>query len=444
MESVHNLYGLNVHPMRDELYAELHSRPFQVLMSPARVSYLAVMSNTAEKAQDFDHFCHLFSLKNLTPPQEDGVCFDIDCGPLRIRREKHNEFISYTFILSEVDLNADPFKDNAFKYLPSDWLSSLPGTVIAAFHVAVEDARNQVEPDLSVAKSRFENMRLIGSRPQHGDAQVWTSFQVHSDGCGRFLIYNKNMSDSQLGRMVKRIVEIETYRLMALLSLTLARKYSAQLAKMDEQLADTTARLSESKEKLDEQAILCELIDMAAWVEAARARTTFRFSATMAYQELVLARLSELKEDEVSGHLTMTEFMTRRLEPAVRTCKTTGEHLENLSRRIDRVSDMMRTRVELSIESQNQDVLSSMNRRSEIQLAMQHTVEGLSVAAISYYSVGLIKFLVEAVYDKGIQFDKSLVVGATVPLVIGGVWFVTRKIHKRFLKLAEAKVNMKE
>ncbi|MFT2112543.1 DUF3422 family protein [Marinomonas sp. 2405UD68-3] len=443
MDKINNSYGLNVHPMRDELYAELHSRPFQVLMSPSRVSYLAVMSNQLEKTQDFDHFCNLFLLKNLTPPQEDGVCIDIDCEQLRIRREKHNEFISYTFILSDVDVDADPFKENAFKYLPNDWLSSLPGTVIAAFHVAVEDARNQVEPDLSVAKSRFENMRLIGSRPQHGDAQVWTSFQIHSDGCGRFLIYNKNMSDSQLGRMVKRIVEIETYRLMALLSLTLARKYSSQLAKMDDQLADTTARLSESKEKLDEQAILCELIDMAAWVEAARARTTFRFSATMAYQELVITRLSELKEDEVSGHLTMTEFMTRRLEPAVRTCKTTGEHLENLSLRIDRVSDMMRTRVEMSIESQNQDVLSSMNRRSEIQLAMQHTVEGLSVAAISYYSVGLIKFLVEAVYDKGVQFDKSLVIGATVPLVIGGVWLITRTIHKRFLTLAEAKANLK-
>jgi uncharacterized membrane-anchored protein len=70
---------------------------------------------------------------------------------------------------------------------------------------------------------------------------------------------------------------------------------------------------------------------------------------------------------------------------------------------------------------------------------MQHTVEGLSVAAISYYSVGLLKFLIEAVYDKGVSFDKSLVIGLSVPLVVGSVWLATRKIHKRFLLLAKAK-----
>jgi uncharacterized membrane-anchored protein len=338
-----------------------------------------------------------------------------------------------------VDGSIGFFNQNALDCLPINWLSKIPGIVIAAFHVAVEDARTIPELDLALVKSHFEGMRLVGSRPQNGDAQVWTSFQLHSDGCGRFLIYNKNMSDSQLGRMVQRVVEIETYRLMALLALPMARRYSAELVNMDEQLAQITANLSDSTEPLDEQAILGELIDMAAWVEATRAKTSFRFSATKAYHELVLKRLNELKEDEVSGHLTITEFMTRRLTPAVRTCSTVGNHLESLSRRIDRVSDMMRTQVEMSIQSQNQQLLTSMDRRSKIQLAMQHTVEGLSVAAISYYSVGLLKFLIEAVYDKGVNFDKSLVIGLSVPLVVGGVWLATRRIHKRFLLLAKAR-----
>lgn len=434
-----NAYGLSIHPMREVLYAELHSRPFQVLPSPARISYLAVMVGPDHKQKEFDHFCDLYEQFQQLPPSEDGVCYEVDFGALRVRREKHLEFTSYMFINVETNALISPFDDNALSSLPPDWLATLPGTVIAAFHVAVEDARTQPEPDLLSVKSGFESMRLVGSRPQNGDAQVWTTFQLHSDGCGRFLIYNKNMSDSQLGRMVQRVVEIETYRLMALLGLPIARKYNSQLAKMDEQLATTTARLADANEKLDEQVLLAELIDMAAWVEAARAQTTFRFSATNAYHDLVLKRLTELKEDEVSGHLTITEFMTRRLTPAVRTCKATGEHLENLSRRIDRVSDMMRTRVEMTIQSQNQHLLASMDRRSKIQLAMQHTVEGLSVAAISYYSVGLLKFMIEAVYDKGVQFDKSLAIGISVPLVVGGVWFTTRKIHQRFLLLAKAK-----
>ncbi|WP_245959042.1 DUF3422 family protein [Marinomonas pollencensis] len=439
MNKESNAYGLSIHPMREELYAELHSRPFQVLSSPARISYLAVMLGADDKQEEFEHFCRLYQHFQQQPPSQEGVCYEVDFGSLRVRREKHLEFTSYMFINTDTNQAVSPFASHALAILPDAWLAALPGTIIAAFHIAIEDARTQPEPDLVSVKSGFESMRLVGSRPQNGDAQVWTTFQLHSDGCGRFLIYNKNMSDSQLGRMVQRVVEIETYRLMALLGLPIARKYNAQLAKMDEQLATTTARLADSNEKLDEQALLAELIDMAAWVEAARAQTTFRFSATNAYHDLVLKRLAELKEDEVSGHLTITEFMTRRLTPAVRTCKATGDHLENLSRRIDRVSDMMRTRVEMSIQSQNQHLLASMDRRSKIQLAMQHTVEGLSVAAISYYSVGLLKFIIEAVYDKGVQFDKSLALGLSVPLVVGGVWFTTRKIHKRFLLLAKAR-----
>lgn len=434
-----NAYGLTIHPMREKLYAELHSRPFQVLPSPVRISYLAVMVSPDHKEKEFEHFCRLYEYFQQVAPSEDGVCYEVNFGALLVRREKHLEFTSYMFINNETSEGEAPFDDNALSLLPQDWLAALPGTVISAFHVAVDDARTQPEPDLLAVKSSFEGMRLVGSRPQNGDAQVWTTFQLHSDGCGRFLIYNKNMSDSQLGRMVQRVVEIETYRLMALLGLPAARKYNAQLAEMDDKLATTTARLADSTEKLDEQALLAELIDMAAWVEAARAQTTFRFSATNAYHDLVLKRLENLKEDEVSGHLTITEFMVRRLTPAVRTCRATGEHLENLSRRIDRVSDMMRTRVEMAIQSQNQHLLASMDRRSKIQLAMQHTVEGLSVAAISYYAVGLLKFIIEAVYDKGVYFDKSLVMGISVPLVVGGVWFTTRKIHKRFLLLAKAK-----
>ena len=209
---------------------------------------------------------------------------------------------------------------------------------------------------------------------------------------------------------------------------------------MDRQLAETTSNLAANGD-LDERILLGKLTDMAAWVEACRARTTFRFSATRAYHDLVLKRLAELREDEVSGHLTITEFMTRRLTPAVRTCESVSERLENLSRRIDRVSDMMRTRVELSIQGQNQELLASMDRRSKIQLMMQHTVEGLSVAAISYYLVGLLKYLIEALYNSGVPIDKSLTVGISVPIVVLVVWFATRKIHKKFLKLATERAD---
>lgn len=435
MEQIPNPHGLQMHPMRGSLYSELHSRPFQVIPSPARISHLAVMCNAEQSREQFEHLKTLYHHFGVTPPEKDDLCYHADFGNLRVRREKHMEFTSYTFINTGVEQGGNPFEQTGLSLLPEGWLAGIPGTVISAFHVAVEDARQTHELNLPLVKRFFEGMRLVGSSPQNGDARVWTTFQVHSDGFGRFLIYNKQMSDSQLGRLTQRLIEIETYRLMALLSLPTARDINPTLGDMDQKLADITDHLAHSSD-INEQDLLARLTDMASWVEDCRARATFRFSATYAYHDLVIKRLEELREDEVSGHLTVTEFMTRRLTPAVKTCRATSSRLEDLSRRIDRVAEMMRTRVELSIQSQNQDLLASMDQRSKVQLMMQHTVEGLSVAAISYYTIGLIKYLLEAAYNSGVDLNKDLLLGVSVPVVIGLVAFTTRKIHKHFLKMA--------
>lgn len=430
-----NPFGLQMHPMRERLYGELHSRPFQIIPSPARVTHLAVMCTPEESVQQFEHLKELYEHFGVTPPEHDELCYHVDFGKLRVRREKHMEFATYTFINTDIEQGGNPFEVTGLTPVPLEWLKNIPGTVITAFHIGIEDARQTHELNLPLVKRFFEGMRLVGSSPQDGDARVWTTFQVHSDGFGRFLVYNKQMSDSQLGRLTQRLMEIETYRLMALLSLPVARDINPTLAKMDQKLADITDHLAHSAD-VDEAELLGELTDMASWVEDCRARATFRFSATYAYHDLVIKRLEELREDEVSGHLTVTEFMTRRLTPAVRTCEAISKRLEDLSRRIDRVADMMRTRVELSIQSQNQELLASMDKRSKVQLMMQHTVEGLSVAAISYYTIGLIKYLLDALYNTGVDVNKDLVLGISVPVVIGLVAFITRKIHKHFLELA--------
>lgn len=435
MEQPVNAYGLQMHPMREALYSELHSRPFQVIPSPARITHLAVMCNSDQSVAQFEHLKELYEHFGVTPPENDELCYHADFGKLRVRREKHMEFTAYTFINTDIEQGGNPFEKTGLTPLPEGWLANIPGTVLSAFHISVEDSRQTQELNLPLVKRFFEGMRLVGSSPQDGDARVWTTFQTHSDSFGRFLVYNKQMSDSQLGRLIQRLIEIEVYRLMCLLSLPTAREISPTLNAMDQKLADITDHLAHSTD-IDEQALLGRLTDMASWVEDCRARATFRFSATYAYHDLVIKRLEELREDEVSGHLTITEFMTRRLTPAVKTCRATSNRLEDLSRRIDRVAEMMRTRVELSIQSQNQDLLASMDQRSKVQLMMQHTVEGLSVAAISYYTIGLLKYLLDALYNTGVELNKDLIMGISVPVVIGLVAFSTRKIHKHFLKLA--------
>ena len=429
------LTQLDLHPLREELYNELHSRPFHVLPCPAQVTHIALLTTPEQRAVQFRHWQDLHIMLGQPEPREDVSCYEATFGSLRIRREMHMEFASYTFINLGIGDDHQPFQDTGISSLPKGWLEKLTGTVVAAFHIDLQQASNGPETDLAQIRHWFEGERLVGSSPWEGKARVWGTFRLHSDGFGRFMVLNRDMSDSQLGRLTQRLMEIETYRLMSLLSLPLAREMTPSLNDMDQQLAVITQSLADNQD-IDEREVLADLTSIAARIEAFRAHATFRFSATRAYHQLVLTRLEELREDELSGHLTITEFMTRRLTPAVETCESVKERLEDLSRRVDRASDMVRTRVELAIQSQNQQLLSSMDRRSKIQLMMQHTVEGFSVVVISYYLLALLKLALESADDAGFDVNTSLVLGIAIPVVLGLVFIGVRMIHHRFIRLA--------
>ncbi|MDL0430924.1 DUF3422 domain-containing protein [Marinobacter sp. TBZ242] len=429
------LNQLDLHPLRAELYNELHSRPFHVLPCPAQVTHIALLTTPEQRTAQFRHWQDLHIMLGEAEPLEDVSCYEATFGSLRIRREMHMEFASYTFINLGASDDHQPFEDTGISSLPNGWLEKLTGTVVAAFHIDLQQDTSGPDTDLTQIRQWFEGERLVGSSPWEGKARVWGTFRLHSDGFGRFMILNRDMSDSQLGRLTQRLMEIETYRLMSLLALPLAREMTPSLNGMDQQLAVITQSLADNQD-IDEREVLADLTNVAARIEAFRAHSTFRFSATRAYHQLVLTRLEELREDELSGHLTITEFMTRRLTPAVETCESVKDRLEDLSRRVDRASDMVRTRVELAIQSQNQQLLSSMDRRSKIQLMMQHTVEGLSVVAISYYLVGLLKLALDSAYDAGFEFNKSLVLGVAIPVVMVLVFVGVRLVHHRFLRLA--------
>jgi len=429
------LTQLDLHPLREELYNELHSRPFHVLPCPAQVTHIALLTTPEQRADQFRHWQDLHIMLGQPEPREDVSCYEATFGSLRIRREMHMEFASYTFINLGIGDDHQPFQNTGISLLPKGWLEKLTGTVVAAFHIDLQQASNGPETDLAQIRHWFEGERLVGSSPWEGKARVWGTFRLHSDGFGRFMVLNRDMSDSQLGRLTQRLMEIETYRLMSLLSLPLAREMTPSLNDMDQQLAVITQSLADNQD-IDEREVLADLTNIAARIEAFRAHATFRFSATRAYHQLVLTRLEELREDELSGHLTITEFMTRRLTPAVETCESVKERLEDLSRRVDRASDMVRTRVELAIQSQNQQLLSSMDRRSKIQLMMQHTVEGFSVVVISYYLLALLKLALESADDAGFDVNTSLVLGIAIPAVLGLVFIGVRMVHHRFIRLA--------
>lgn len=226
---------------------------------------------------------------------------------------------------------------------------------------------------------------------------------------------------------MRRLLEPETYRMMVLLAFPMARSIAPSIAEMDQQLAVINEQINAIRGLDDERRLLGQLSTLAARIEHLRSDTNFRFSAARAYYELVLSRLEELREQEEPGMQTFNEFLPRRLTPAYRTCEAVAGQLDNLSRRIDRASDLLRTRVELTLEAQNQGLLQSMNQRGQLQLQLQQAVEGLSGVAISYYLVGLVKYTAGSLEDMGWLQHPALVVGLSVPICILLVW---RGVHR--------------
>lgn len=98
--------------------------------------------------------------------------------------------------------------------------------------------------------------------------------------------------------------------------------------------------------------------------------------------------------------------------------------------KLARVADLLRTRVDVALQQQNQDLLKSMDTRTRLQLRLQQTVEGLSVAAISYYVVGLLGYLAKAAHEAGLHVDPTIATAAAVPPVVLAVWWMLRRMRR--------------
>jgi uncharacterized membrane-anchored protein len=425
---------LSTPPLRDSLYDELHSRPFHIVTTPQQLSHLAFQALPPELDRAFDLLCDLCRRYSVNLPAPEAAFFQQDLGDFSVRWERHMEFYSLTFLLPRAAGN-EPFRNPVIELLPGDWMASLPGQAVAAFHLVVGGEELSVTPE--ALTRHFEGQWMVVSQPKGGKALLCTAFKLHTSGFGRFIIQNRGLSDYQTGRLVQRVIEIETYRLLAQLSLPLAKRIAPDLGKMDQQLVEMLGRLcrlegtdgTETKRDL-----LQNLFLLSARLETYRAETNYRFAATRAYHDLVITRLKNIHEEAVEGHLTVAEFMTRRLTPGLRTCEATQNRMEDLSRRIERAGDLMRTRVNLVLQEQNKSLLAAMDRRGRLQFRLQETLEGLSVAAISYYTVGLLSYVLSGLPLEKWHLDKKVVLAAIVPLVALGVWRLIRRIKHRLIK----------
>lgn len=417
------------HPLRFTLNNEVHARPCSSLYAPERASHLALKLDAGQKALEREALAALCERYIHPPPAPGADHFSADLGDFRVRWEQHNEFSTYTFLIQGPFEN--PFVETALGMVPDDWLQSLPGELMVGLHAAIVKMGEE-GADLDEISPLFADNTLVGAEVSGGAAQAFTDFRIHADGFSRLLMVDRHLRSRQAGRLLQRLFEIEVYRMMALLAFPTARKLLPELNDADQRLLKITTAMSQSDS--DEAELLDDLTSLASRIEHSQSSTQFRLSASQAYYRLVGRRIDDLREQRITGIQTFREFMDRRLEPAMSTCAAVERRQTMLSKRIARTSQLLRTRVEITLERQNQALLESMDRRAKLQLRLQETVEGLSVAAITYYAASLVGYLAKAGKAMGWAVKPELVIGVSIPIIAGlvaaGVRSIRRMVEK--------------
>jgi uncharacterized membrane-anchored protein len=413
------------HPLRVELNDEAHARPPEALAAPLRLSFLAMYSDPAQRDAEWEHLCELVRRCGRTPPAR-ASHYSANLGAFRVKWERHTEFTRYKFIVAAG--GADPFAPPALQSVPADWLAALPGEVMVATHAALLPASGH-EPDHEALAARFfGGEALAGAQIAAGAGIAFTDFRIR-DGFSRLLVLDRGMTQRQAGRSMQRLLEIDTYRLMALLALPVAHSLTPWLNDAERELAQITTALVDSDETTEPE-LLERLTRLEAEIESRESAHHYRFTAAAAYYELVQRRIDELREVRIQGLPTFREFTERRLAPAMNTCRSVSARLESLSQRVARATQLLSTRVDVTRERQNQQVLESMNRRAEAQLRLQQTVEGLSAAAITYYVVGLVGYAAKGAKALGWHVDVELAMAISIPLVALAALSGVRHVRK--------------
>ena len=418
------------HPERAVLHNEVHARPPEALSAPLALTHIVMWTDASEREASRAHLAALLRDLHQSPPDAQCIHLRVDLGAWRLRWELHTEFVTWTFTAALPAAQWDEREpEPAITAVPRDWLARLPGRTLSALHLWVLPAASVPEGSHLVRRMLREG-NLIASTVADGYGELYTDFCIHADGYSRMLLVAGSLTPRRLGRLVLRLLEIETYRMAAMLGLPAARAAGRELALAEAELA-ALAEAIRSASRNDEPALLDRLTRLAGKVESQYAATHSRFSASRAYFELLDKRIQDIAESRLAGMQTVREFMDRRLSPARATCEWATRRQDALSQRVSRISNLLRTRVEIEQQQSSQALLTTMNQRQDMQLKLQATVEGLSVAAITYYIVGLVSYLAKGAQALGWPLAPETTAALAIPVVALSVWWSLRRLHRR-------------
>ncbi|WP_395327186.1 DUF3422 domain-containing protein [Novosphingobium sp. BL-8H] len=405
-------------PERASLTAEMHSRKLPPFSAPARLMQFVLLASEAEMEAAAVHF-------DAGRLNANGARHAvIDLGGATLVWERHSEFATYNFIIAGA-FDA-PFDEEAFARFVAPWLGRMPGAIIRASFLAICRTGDPGRLPQQWAQW-FDADDLVVCDVHDGHARIWSDFRLH-DGFGRMFVAVRDDDPRRIPALAQSLLELGNYRKLALLGLPAAQEHGPELRRIENDLAQLSGDID--REARPREELLHAIGGLGSRLAQITASTRYRMSATAAYAAICDDRVQSLAVSAVGGGQTLVGFTQRRLHPAVQTCASFVQRLDDLAGRVTWTAELLRTRIDTEIAAQNRDLLASLDRRNAMQLRLQQTVEGLSVAAISYYTVSLVGYLAKASHAAWHWPDYELATGVSVPFVVAFVAWTTHRLRK--------------
>lgn len=422
------------HPLRYTLTSELHARPFPALSAPHVAAYLAIRAkgDAASRDRDVDlaHLTKLLKHYGAPLPGGQATHYYGELGKYALKWEQHTEFVTYT-VFSD-NLGSRAYDPAEFDVFPDYWLNDMPGERITSILLRIVPRPGDDDEISTALQDWFVPESLAVASVLEDAAVVASDFRIDPAGHMRMALFaSEGTGTRRIGRIVQRLCEIETYKSMSMLGFAQVRDFGSDLNALDGKLNEMMASMHGTSTETAENT-LHKLLDISVELETIAAKSAFRFGATGAYEAIVNQRIGALREERFLSRQGFAEFMMRRYEPAMRTVKSAEARLGTMSARAVRAAELLRTRVDVERSAQNQDILASMDKRADLQLRLQHTVEGLSVVAVSYYAVSLAAYLFAPLAEVVGIGKGTMTALLTVPMILLVWWFLRRLRRKLF------------
>ncbi|HKK53803.1 MAG TPA: DUF3422 domain-containing protein [Myxococcota bacterium] len=416
---------------RIELSNEWHARPGLSLPPPFHCTHVVELTNDEAAAEaSRAEIVRLCRAVGRETPSPEARYHSIAIGPALLKWERHTEAVSHTILAPG---NAEPlFSEPAIGLLGREAARERIDRMFVGVQIEVVTARPEDDPvGHEMARSLLGRDRVYGGLMSARTSAVWSTFELDAQGFVRLLVVVLEENEERLSRLVQRLLDLETYRMMAMLALPKAREVMSALGRLEPGLDEVMRGLAEERDTIDQERSLEQITGIAAKVEHILSSHAYRFAASRAYSRIVERRAAEVEEEIVADHQRYTVFLSRSLQPAMRTCDAAERRAQDLAERVGRAASMLDTMVDIVKKQQNQAILESMAESSRLQLKLQQAVEGFSIVAISYYGVGLLSYGLKSAKAAGLRIEPDLATGIAAPLVLAAVWLSIRKVRRQ-------------